>query len=96
MSDDDLTYRRAQLELEGILAELEDDAVDVDVLAEKVRRAATLIRFCRARITEAQMEIEQVVADLDAPGSPGPEPSADTHAETNLKPVDDAFATENI
>jgi exonuclease VII small subunit len=31
-----------------------------------VRRAAELIRLCRARIDHAQMEIEQVVAELDA------------------------------
>jgi exodeoxyribonuclease VII small subunit len=54
-------------ELEGILRELEGDAVDVDRLAERVSRAATLIRLCRDRIGTARLQIEQVVAELDRP-----------------------------
>ncbi len=65
MNDDDLTYPAALGELESILAELERDSVDVDRLAERVKRASQLIRFCRARIASAQLEIEQIVTDLD-------------------------------
>jgi exodeoxyribonuclease VII small subunit len=54
-------------ELEGILRELEGDAVDVDRLAERVSRASTLIRLCRDRIGTARLQIEQVVAELDRP-----------------------------
>jgi exodeoxyribonuclease VII small subunit len=59
-------YAEALAELESILHELEGEAVDVDHLAERVRRAAVLIRLCRGRIDTARMEIEQVVAELDA------------------------------
>ena len=52
-------------ELDRILAELEDPAIDVDGLAERVRRAAELIELCRERITRARMDVEQVVASLD-------------------------------
>jgi exodeoxyribonuclease VII small subunit len=62
-------YGEAVAELEEILAELEDDTVDVDVLAQRVRRAAELIRICRARIAGARLEVEQVVAELDAAGT---------------------------
>lgn len=65
MTDQEPGYGAALAELEGILDELEDDAIDVDVLAARVRRAAELIRFCRGRITEARMEVEQVVASLE-------------------------------
>ena len=61
----ELGYAEALAELEGILHELEGDAVDVDHLGERVRRAAELIRLCRGRIDHARMEIEQVVAELD-------------------------------
>lgn len=60
-------YAEAMAELEGILRELEGDAVDVDRLAERVSRAATLIRLCRDRIGTARLQIEQVVAELDRP-----------------------------
>jgi exodeoxyribonuclease VII small subunit len=64
-------YADALAELESILASLEGDAVDVDVLAVKVRRAAELVRICRARLATARIEVESVVAELDGiePGS---------------------------
>lgn len=61
----ELGYGEALAELEGILDEIEDDAVDVDVLATRVRRAAELLRVCRDRITAARVEVTQIVADLD-------------------------------
>ena len=57
-------YAEALAELEGILAELERDNVDVDRLAGQVQRAAELIRLCRERIGNARMQIEHVVAEL--------------------------------
>jgi exodeoxyribonuclease VII small subunit len=59
------SYPAAVAELEGILVDLEQDDVDVDVLAPKVRRAAELIRFCRAHIGAARLDVEQIVADLE-------------------------------
>jgi exodeoxyribonuclease VII small subunit len=61
----DLGYAEALAELEGILAELERESVDVDHLVERVQRAAVLIRLCRGRIASARLEIESVVADLE-------------------------------
>lgn len=58
-------YAEAQRELDAILAELERTDVDVDRLADRVQRAAELIRICRERIGAARVHIEQVVAELD-------------------------------
>lgn len=68
-------YAAALAELEAILAEIEDDSVDVDVLASRVKRAAELLRVCRDRITAAKVEVDQVVAELepDSPDSPSPD-----------------------
>ena len=60
-----LGYAEALTELEAILAGLEREAVDVDHLAERVQRAAALIRLCRGRLASARLEIETVVADLE-------------------------------
>jgi exodeoxyribonuclease VII small subunit len=65
------TYAAAVAELETILAELEGDALDVDRLAERVARAAELIRLCRERIAGTRVEVEQIVAELDRPVDPG-------------------------
>jgi exodeoxyribonuclease VII small subunit len=57
-------YAAALAELEEILGQLERTDVDVDVLAGQVQRAAQLITFCRDRIGNARLQIEQVVATL--------------------------------
>lgn len=62
---EELTYGAAMAELEAILRALEGEAVDVDRLTDQVRRAAELIRFCRARIGQTRMQIDQVVIELD-------------------------------
>ncbi len=65
-------YAEAQRELDEILRELEGDAVDVDRLAERVRRASLLIRVCRSRIAAARLEVEAVVTSLEDAQPPGP------------------------
>jgi exodeoxyribonuclease VII small subunit len=64
-SENEIGYGEALAELEGILDEIEDDSVDVDLLATRVRRAAELLRVCRDRISSARIEVTQIVADLE-------------------------------
>ena len=54
-------YAEALAELETILAQLEGETIDVDLLATKVRRAADLIELCRARIESARIEVTRIV-----------------------------------
>ena len=59
-------YAAAMAELEQILQELEGEDPDVDVLADRVERAATLIEVCRRRIANASVQVERVVAALES------------------------------
>lgn len=61
-------YADAVAELEEILDGLESETVDVDVLADRVKRAAALIKHCRSKIGDARLHVEQVVGELDAKG----------------------------
>ena len=70
MSDAEIGYADAMAELESILDDLEDDDLDVDVLASRVERASTLIPLCRDRIGAARVQVEKVVASLDAAEPP--------------------------
>jgi exodeoxyribonuclease VII small subunit len=68
VTDDETTttgYAEAITELEDILEELEGDQLDVDVLAERVRRASELVKVCRERIARARADVESIVAELD-------------------------------
>ena len=60
--DGEIGYAAARVELDQILAELSGDDLDVDVLAERVERASTLIEICRGRITNARIQVERVTA----------------------------------
>jgi exodeoxyribonuclease VII small subunit len=62
-------YATALAELSQILHELEASDVDVDKLADRVARATELIAICRERIGAARLRIDEVIADLDGPGS---------------------------
>jgi exodeoxyribonuclease VII small subunit len=62
----EIGYADAMAELGDILAELDRDDLDVDVLAERVRRAGELIALCRARIARAQADVEGIVTNLDS------------------------------
>ena len=65
MSSDEISYADAVAELEAIAVELEQPDVDVDVLADRVARAAQLITLCRTRIASTRLDVERVVAGLE-------------------------------
>ena len=60
-----ISYTDAVTELQAILDELEHDDIDVDRLAERVARAASLIEACRARIESARVEVDRIVLDME-------------------------------
>jgi exodeoxyribonuclease VII small subunit len=73
-AESQIGYQDALAELDEILDELEGEAVDVDRLGARVKRAAELIAICRGRIASARVEIESVVADLDRLDEISPNP----------------------
>ena len=60
-----LTYGQALTELEKIVGEIESDEIEVDALAEKVKRATTLIKFCRERLRSTGNEVKKVLSEMD-------------------------------
>ncbi len=59
------TYAEALAELESILAGLRSEGCDIDTLAERTRRAAALLAFCRNRLTRTEEELSKVLEELD-------------------------------
>jgi len=57
-------YDAAFAELKAILEALQQDAIGVDDLAEKVKRAAELIAFCGDRLRKAEGEVQKVLDEL--------------------------------
>jgi exodeoxyribonuclease VII small subunit len=69
VTDEAIGYADAMTELGEILSELERDDLDVDVLAERVKRASELIKLCRGRIARAQDDVDRIVTDLESFGT---------------------------
>ncbi|PKL51407.1 MAG: exodeoxyribonuclease VII small subunit [Nitrospira bacterium HGW-Nitrospira-1] len=59
-----LTYSQALTELEEIISEIESEEINVDVLAEKVRRAAYLIKFCKDRLRNTEEEVKKALSEI--------------------------------
>ncbi len=62
----DLTYAEGSRELETILEEIESGDADIDVLSDKVVRAAELIKLCREKLTKTELQVSKVVEELAA------------------------------
>lgn len=58
--DEVVGYEDAITELEDILDALADDDINVDELAERVKRATELVKVCRERIAAAKLEVKEI------------------------------------
>lgn len=59
------SFREAMDELEGILERIEGEEIDIDRLAQELRRAAQLLDLCRGKIRKAEVEVTQIVQSLE-------------------------------
>ena len=65
MSKTKISYTEATAELEKILSELEaTDEVDMDTIADKVKRAAFLIDICKKQLFDLDNELEKLIAGI--------------------------------
>jgi exodeoxyribonuclease VII small subunit len=74
-----MTYSQASTELEKIVGEMESEKIDVDALAEKVKRAAYLIRFCRTKLRSVEEEVKKAVAEMEEEEDGGIEEETDSY-----------------
>ena len=57
-----MTYSQALAELEGILRQMQSDALDIDLLAAYTRRATALLTECRRRLTATEEELATILS----------------------------------
>ena len=65
MSKKEIRYKEAISELESILGGLESEAIDVDEVSLKVKRAVQLIKLCRERIGKTELEVRKIVKEFE-------------------------------
>jgi len=59
------SYRDAIIEIEEILANIENDELDVDDLAEKVKKVSQLLKYCKDKLYTTQEEVEKVLKEME-------------------------------
>ena len=60
-----LTYEAAYSELADIAKEIVSESVSIDVLAQKVKRAAELITYCQTKLRSTEAEVTKIIAQMD-------------------------------
>lgn len=58
-------YSEAFRELQDIVTDIEEGQIDVDVLSEKVKRAAELIRICKEKLYNTSEDVQQILKELE-------------------------------
>ncbi|RFM28472.1 exodeoxyribonuclease VII small subunit [Deminuibacter soli] len=61
-----IKYTDAFQELQLIVSEIEKGQISIDELSEKVKRAAQLIKICKAKLTSTEESVNDILKDLDA------------------------------
>ena len=57
-----MKYEDSIKELESIVRRMENDELDIDTLATQLKRAQTLIKSCRDKLTTTDEEIKSILA----------------------------------
>ncbi|MCK4922802.1 MAG: exodeoxyribonuclease VII small subunit [Bacteroidales bacterium] len=64
MAKKNITYNEAVKDIELILQHLEEEDLDVDQLADKVKKATELIQFCKDKLKNTEEEVNKIL-DVD-------------------------------
>lgn len=56
------TYSQAMERLEKIVAQIDSNELEIDVLAEKIKEANEIIAFCSDKLIKADQEIEKLLS----------------------------------
>ena len=57
------TYSQAMERLEKIVRQIDNNELEIDVLAEKIKEANEIIAFCTEKLTKADHEVEKLLQE---------------------------------
>ena len=60
---EELKYEAAMAELQSIVRKMENDELDIDQMAEQLKRAQKLIKLCKDKLTKTDAEIKKILTD---------------------------------
>lgn len=54
------TYSQAMARLEAIVRQIENNELDIDMLAGKIKEANELIAFCSSKLTKVEQDLQKM------------------------------------
>ena len=69
--ESNISYEAAFKELRQIEADIQNEAVSVDVLAEKIKRASELIAICQSKLQKTETEVNKIISQMEQKPSNG-------------------------
>ena len=63
MAKEEIKYEDAVKELEHIVAQMENNELDIDVMGERLKKAQQLMKLCRDTLTKADQEVTKILDD---------------------------------
>ncbi len=60
-----MSYNEAMAEVEEILEKIENEELDVDDLAEKVKRVSVLLKICKDKLMKTNEQVEQILKEME-------------------------------
>ena len=61
-----VSYQEAIAEIEEILEQIENNELDVDELAEKVKRVSVLLKTCKEKLYKTNEQVEQILKEMES------------------------------
>ncbi len=65
MKSNEISYNQAIGEIESILKKNEEQELDVDELAGKLKRVTELIKICKNKLHNAEAEVEKILKEIE-------------------------------
>ena len=59
------TYTDAFVELQALVAEIEEGQISIDDLSEKVKRATVLIAICKNKLKDTEEDVSKILKELE-------------------------------
>lgn len=59
------SYQEAITEIEKILVQIESNELDIDELAEKVKRVSFLLKLCKDKLVKTNEEVEKILNHME-------------------------------
>jgi len=62
--EENMKYEEAVRELESLVEKMGNGDIDIDVLAENLKKAQNLLKMCKDKLTKTEDEIQKLLANV--------------------------------